>query len=288
MASKESVSTSQRATFSGHETFQCKRLWLKKGYDYLQKGKSFRDEDAVVELGVGKNMVNSLRYWLRAFGITAPNDTPTAIGELIFSDGGYDPFLEDVQTLWLLHYLLVSTNYATLYNILFSAIHQERESFSKQYVEDYIKHQFDEEIFHGVVYNKNTIHKDVTTLLKLYVPPQGKNLDDLTSALIDLNALKAEKNDTYRFNVYNKTAVDPLIFLYAIKSIAGNDCVVEYSKLLQLARIFCLTQGEMYEIFNAINKQINDISFSNTAGEQLFSINCTISEQQVLSMYYRG
>lgn len=288
MASKESVSTSQRATFSGHETFQCKRLWLKKGYDYLKGGKSFHDDDAVVELGVGKNMVNALRYWLRAFGITDLNDTPTAIGELIFSDGGYDPFLEDVQTLWLLHYLLVSTNYATLYNILFTTIHKERESFSKQYVEDYIKRQFDEEIFLGVVYNKNTIHKDITTLLKLYVPPQSKNLDDFTSALLDLNALKAEKNDTYRFNVHNKTAVDPLIFLYAIKSIAGNDCVVEYSKLLQLARIFCLTQGEMYEIFNAINKQIKDISFSNTAGEQLFSINCTISEQQVLSMYYRG
>jgi len=45
-------------TFSGHDSFQCRQLWLKKGYDYLQSNKSFNDEDAVVKLGVGKNMVN--------------------------------------------------------------------------------------------------------------------------------------------------------------------------------------------------------------------------------------
>ncbi|NEM99756.1 DUF4007 family protein, partial [Pontibacter burrus] len=57
-------------TFSGHEKFQCRHLWLKKGYDYLQLGKSFLEEDAVIELGVGKNMVASIRFWLKAFGIT--------------------------------------------------------------------------------------------------------------------------------------------------------------------------------------------------------------------------
>lgn len=56
--------------FSGHESFQCKGLWLKKGYDYVKAGLSFTDDYAVVELGVGKNMVASIRYWLRAFGIT--------------------------------------------------------------------------------------------------------------------------------------------------------------------------------------------------------------------------
>lgn len=48
-------------TFSGHDSFQCRQLWLKKGYDYVQEGKNFNDEDAVVKLGVGKNMVSSIR-----------------------------------------------------------------------------------------------------------------------------------------------------------------------------------------------------------------------------------
>jgi hypothetical protein len=53
-------------TFSGHDSFQCRQLWLKKGYDFVREGKDFNDEDAVVKLGVGKNMVSSIRFWLKA------------------------------------------------------------------------------------------------------------------------------------------------------------------------------------------------------------------------------
>jgi hypothetical protein len=43
--------------FSGHETFIIRSFWQKKGYDFLNNGGKFSDEDAVVKLGVGKNMV---------------------------------------------------------------------------------------------------------------------------------------------------------------------------------------------------------------------------------------
>ena len=46
----------QRYTFSGHESFPCKSLWLKKGYDFVVQGKNFNNPDAVIDLGVGKNM----------------------------------------------------------------------------------------------------------------------------------------------------------------------------------------------------------------------------------------
>ena len=58
-----------RYCFSGHESFPCKSMWLKKGYDYLVDRNRFTDPDAVVKLGVGKNMVQSIRFWLRAFGL---------------------------------------------------------------------------------------------------------------------------------------------------------------------------------------------------------------------------
>lgn len=56
-------------TFSGHESFPCKALWLKKGYDFVVAGKDFNRHEAVIELGVGKNMVAAIRFWMRAFGI---------------------------------------------------------------------------------------------------------------------------------------------------------------------------------------------------------------------------
>ena len=61
-------------TFSGHESFQCRHLWLKKGYDFIKNKNLFTNEDAVVTLGVGKNMVSSLKYWMKCFDIIDKNE----------------------------------------------------------------------------------------------------------------------------------------------------------------------------------------------------------------------
>lgn len=56
-------------TFSGHESFPCKSMWLKKGYDFVKRERNFNAPDAVIDLGVGKNMVSSIRFWLKSFGL---------------------------------------------------------------------------------------------------------------------------------------------------------------------------------------------------------------------------
>lgn len=83
-------------------------MWLKKGYDFLLAGNSFSDIDSVAKLGVGKNMVTSIRFWLRAFGLS-DTDKVTNIAEyLLNSETGRDPYTEDLNTLWLLHFMLVN------------------------------------------------------------------------------------------------------------------------------------------------------------------------------------
>lgn len=78
-------------TFSGHESFACKSLWLKKGYDFVKNGHNFNAQDAVVQLGVGKNMVASIRYWMKAFGMCR-NDLLTDTARLLLDTGeGFDP-----------------------------------------------------------------------------------------------------------------------------------------------------------------------------------------------------
>ena len=76
--------------FSGHETFVCRHFWLKKGYDFLTQGGSFTDEDAVVSLGVGKNMVSSIRFWMRGFHILDDNGL-TEMGTFLLREN--DPYL---------------------------------------------------------------------------------------------------------------------------------------------------------------------------------------------------
>lgn len=41
----------------------------KKGYDFVKRERNFNAPDAVIDLGVGKNMVSSIRFWLKSFGL---------------------------------------------------------------------------------------------------------------------------------------------------------------------------------------------------------------------------
>lgn len=113
------VAKKNKYTFSGHESFPCKSLWLKKGYDFVVGRKDFNSPDAVIDLGVGKNMVTSIRYWLRVFGI-CDNEGATPIGSYLFDEQtGRDKYLEDLATLWLLHFNIVFNEEATLYGLFF-------------------------------------------------------------------------------------------------------------------------------------------------------------------------
>ena len=96
--------------FSGHESFVCRYAWLPKAYRAVVKNRAAfgNVEQAMVSLGVGKNMVRSIRFWVEVMGVVTPRKDktlePTYFGEAVFGDGGFDPFLEDIRTLWLLHW----------------------------------------------------------------------------------------------------------------------------------------------------------------------------------------
>jgi len=97
-------------TFSGHETFALRSTWLKKAYDVLRYTPDlFYNEDAFVQLGVGKNMAQSIRHWGRVCGVflrSASGDGHdiTPLGHALLGDEGWDPFLVTPAGRWLLHW----------------------------------------------------------------------------------------------------------------------------------------------------------------------------------------
>ena len=100
--------------FRGHETFFIRKGWLSKGMKYVkQNGAVFvsKDEKPMDVLGIGSNMVKSLRYWLQVAGITQEKksgkriQTFTPLGELIYQ---YDRYIEEQGTLALLQYNLAN------------------------------------------------------------------------------------------------------------------------------------------------------------------------------------
>jgi hypothetical protein len=83
--------------------------WLPKAAAAIQSGQDVLTDPlkGVVALGLGKNMVEALRCWIEAYGVASRVDGEwrlTDEGRAIFGAGGHDPYLEDVQTLWWLHW----------------------------------------------------------------------------------------------------------------------------------------------------------------------------------------
>lgn len=89
----------------GHEKFPLREGWLTKGLNLVSKGKGenvFLEKNATDNLGIGNNMVKSLRYWMKAFNLINEKQGTnlTELGELIFNN---DLYFEDYVTLWVLH-----------------------------------------------------------------------------------------------------------------------------------------------------------------------------------------
>ncbi len=98
--------------FSGHESFVCRYGWLSKAYQAVAADhRILKDEEqAMYVLGIGRNMLKSLRFWCEAMGVLVPVDDghqPGPVGrKLLDPEHGWDPYLESLESLWLLHWRL--------------------------------------------------------------------------------------------------------------------------------------------------------------------------------------
>ena len=96
--------------FSGHESFACRYGWLVKLYHALEDnpGLFASDDEAILTLGLGKNMVRSIRFWGSAFGLVRQENRQTHntrfARKLLDQKDGLDPYLEDAGSLWRLHW----------------------------------------------------------------------------------------------------------------------------------------------------------------------------------------
>lgn len=279
-------------TLSGHESFPCKTLWLTKGYNYMVNGGNFNASDAVIALGVGKNMVSSIRYWLKVFGL-AEQDKPTDIANYLFDElKGVDKYIESLGTLWLLHYLLVSSKEATLYNITFVQFQKERKAFEREQLVNYVKRLMIED-GKDKVFNANTTKKDVGVLLQNYAQPyKAKSFEDYSSLLIDLDLIRVEDNGkSFAFNMEGKRRVPLEIFLYAVLREKGADKSVSYDTLQEIGLMFCMTDAEVIDMVQAISQVYSSfVQYSDNAGirQLLFKEGTSLNEMKILDKYYKN
>lgn len=281
-------------TFSGHDSFQCRQLWLKKGYDYVQQGKNFNDEDAVVKLGVGKNMVSSIRFWLKAFNIIDNKDILTEFGKRLFdNENGYDPFLEDEASLWLLHYQLVKNGFASIYTIIFNEFRKEKLFFNKEIFVNYVRR-----IGEGnseLNFNENTVGKDFTVFTNLYKnDPESKDVEDSFSGILsEIELLKTtRKGKEEQFYVENteRYNLPEAVVLFTIldnpnygNSISLNS--LEFD-LNSPGSIFALNRSGLMNKISEIVGEFTDLTFTDQAGIKELQFKKKSDAYKILDAYY--
>lgn len=128
----------------------------------------------MVILGVGKNMVRSMRSWGIATGALESDGSvgrvarlrPTRLGAMLFGKKGLDPFMEDPATTWLLHWSLATNRRMATWFWVFNELREtefERGQLVKQLLR-VSRELSGREIAHG------TIERDVDCFIRTYVP----------------------------------------------------------------------------------------------------------------------
>jgi hypothetical protein len=283
----ESLSAPKAAkySFSGHETFPFRYTWLPKGVQQVQRHADlFVHDDAMIVLGVGKNMVRSIRHWCEAMNLIEASEPgryrPTELGAALFTTQGWDPYLEDPATLWLLHWLLVSRQYlASTWYLAFTRL--SADLFTKEDVVDWIQKFLNQLSHHNttspVRFTLNSLSRDVEVFIRTYLPSQAtRDLpleDTFDCPLIELNLLKEVERGVYQFTRGYKPSLPKEIFLYALidfwQSVAPRQETLSLETVLHgpgsPGMAFKLSEGALVEYIEHLPRS-SGIAYDDTAG----------------------
>jgi hypothetical protein len=218
--------------FSGHETFPCRYAWLPKAVQSLAQDPAlFRNEDqAMVKLGVGKNMVHAIRFWTEATGVSLPPvngvSVVSSFGSDLLSETGYDPFLEDAKTLWLIHWK-IATSIEPLFawDYLLNSWH--RPDFTRS---EAVQCLSEEASRIGKKLSRVTLENHFTTFLHTYVPTRSKKgevlEDNLDCPLVELDLIlkvgeravadSNRRESIYAFRTEEKPEISAELFVYCL------------------------------------------------------------------------
>ena len=204
--------------FSGHETFALKYEWLRKFYD-LGDMDLKEDEDLIGEFGVGKNMLNSMRYWAKLSGLFEYDGRRRCIvpqankwGQLIFEQ--LDPYLEKNASTWFLHWKMIFGRNA--YTPFWLFCHNNTTVFDVQYVLSEIKMQIDAE--QQPLPADETLRRDIETYLKCYCPKTNKSNEEVDHILSDLHLITHAQDGTnrYQMSYQRRPSLNFRMFLFAL------------------------------------------------------------------------
>jgi hypothetical protein len=283
---RELIERKVKPTFGGHEKFVFRYGWLKKGVDATRKNPAiFAEDEALIELGVGKNMVRSIRHWCLATGLL--EETPSkslarplrlsTLAKKLVGPKGWDPYFEDNGSLWLIHWQLTANlKRGFVWHLTFSE-YLEPE-FTRAGLRAFMDKQFEQS---GINTTAGTIDREIEYCLKTYIPSErtkqsGISEETLECPLAELEILRfIAEDDVYRFNIGPKPSLPVGIFGYALyhflAQVAQNRRTVTVDECLYQpaspGQAFKLDENSLIEYLEKLEVATqHDIRLQETAG----------------------
>jgi hypothetical protein len=210
-----------KPSFSGHETFPLRLLWLKKVHDAVQDGASprlFSEPDAIARFGVGRNMALSMQFWAEAAGtITLEKDkiVPTQFGAILLNDNGLDPYLESQASIWALHYHIASDPRRTTPHFVFNGLAApEFDTAGLQRELEAIARSAP-----STRASVTTIKRDIEVLIRGYVSRRAEGGEDAAEPLFAELGLIREKRAAGHYELVRgpKPTLPDGVFAYALE-----------------------------------------------------------------------
>lgn len=287
---------SNKLKFSGHETFTFRYGWLKKAVDGISVPNLFTRDDAIVTLGVGKNMVKSIKFWAMATRIIEEGKEgihKTAIGGRLLTE--WDPYLEDPASLWLIHWLLATNpSRAAVWYL----------SFNKYPRPDFTKNQLLEFLIeltsrYNMKIKSTTIGRDIDCFIRTYLPAKNDKSrieETFSCPLNELSLLNQLRDgESYQFNVGPKNSLPAEIAGYALlnyiadsqssrKTISVSDSLYREGSPGQ---VFKLDENSLVEYIEELHKLTGGaIELDDTAGLKQIYSKREYAPQELLITYY--
>lgn len=306
-----------KAKFSGHDTFPLRYGWLNKAVNHLNSGgklqtsKEEETQQAIIKLGVGKNMVNAIRYWAESAGLLDSKRTQSNIdyytsenGNYLFNnESGKDPYLEHLGSIWLIHFwLCFNDQEMTAYRYFFNIFNGEY--FEKQVLLAHMSDDLSKLTSGDSSVNDTTLQKDIDTFLNSYSKKhvnKARDEEQFNSPLTELSLIQESGKNYYLSDLNSKSDLPVEIFIYALlKFVQRESKVSKVSKVnfksllldsLSPGRIFRLSeQGLGEKLDEAQDFSKGSISWIDSMGLRQVSVEHSYlnEEHRVLDSYYKG
>ncbi len=289
--------------FRAHDTFYIRKGWLSKGMKYVHSKPDVfvaKDENPMDVLGIGANMVKALRYWLQAVGLTEePNSgkrvqTFTPLGQSVFTN---DRYIEELGTLYLLHYRLSSNKSdATAWYYFFNEF--TMSEFSRDDFVDFLQRRIRMEDSDATVAIRS-LNDDFSCIINTYLPryktspnrvaPES-NIDCPLGELGLIDILSKEKK-TYRKAIPVASTISPWVALAIIVDQAGESKEISLNELLtapcNIGKTLNLDAISMLDVLYQIER-IGKIKINRTAGLDVIHILEELTFQDCVDAYYQS